>query len=333
MAHAAWRTAIPGFLILLATCSEASAAYVGDRYFPSTLATTVPTAADFYNPPYFVRLPDTATTPTTHEIDIPTTYSRLVTRDLAMFFTETFRILDDADRGKRTGFEDFVIGAQYQLYTNAEHQFVFTVGGTAAIGGTGSPQVASSFSTLTPTIYIGKGFGDLPDSVAWLRPLTISATVAVAVPTDSVTLTSLGTTNIPRADTGAFTSPTTLLTGPTTLSETINPKILQLGFALEYSLVTNSYTGANRTGTRYPEGWVPLIEFTTATPLNGPLVGRTTGTVNPGFIWVSRYLQVGVEAIIPMDAHSGRDVGARAQAHLYLPAIFPDFYAKPVFGN
>ena len=207
------------------------------------------------------------------------------------------------------------------------------MGGTAAIGGTGSPQVASSFSTLTPTIYIGKGFGDLPDSVAWLRPLTISATVAVAVPTDSVTLTSLGTTNIPRADTGAFTSPTTLLTGPTTLSETINPKILQLGFALEYSLVTNSYTGANRTGTRYPEGWVPLIEFTTATPLNGPLAGRTTGTVNPGFIWVSRYLQVGVEAIIPMDAHSGRDVGARAQAHLYLPAIFPDFYAKPVFGD
>jgi hypothetical protein len=62
-------------------------------------------------------------------------------------------------------------------------------------------------------------------------------------------------------------------------------------------------------------------------------VGRTTGTVNPGFIWVSRYLQVAVEAIIPMDAHSGRDVGARAQAHLYLPAIFPDFYAKPVFGK
>src|SRR6202171_4805188 len=232
MARIAWRTMIPGFLLLLATCSEGSAAYVGDRYFPSTLATTVPTAADFYNPPYFVRLPDTATTPTTHEIDIPTTYSRLVTRDLAVFFTETFRILDDANRGTRTGFEDFVIGAQYQLYTNAEHQFVFTVGGTAAIGGTGSSsQVASSFSPLTPTIYIGKGFGDLPDSVAWLRPLTISATVAVAVPTDSVTLTSLGTTNIPRADTGDFTR-------PTTLSETINPKILQLGFALEYSLVT-----------------------------------------------------------------------------------------------
>src|SRR5216684_2960800 len=333
MACTAWRTAIPGFLFLLATCSEGSAGYVGDRFFPSTLATTVPTAADFYNPPYFVKLPDTATTPSTREIDIPTTYSRLVTKDWSVFFTETFRIIENSNTGTRSGFDNLVIGTQYQLYTNPEHQFVVTVGGTAAIGGTGAPGIASSFSTLTPTVYIGKGFGDLPDSAAWLRPLTISATAAVAVPTESSTLTSLGTINLPRSEAGAFNSLTPLPTGATTLSETINPKVLQLGFALEYSLVSNQYTGANRTGTRYPEGWVPLVESTTATPLNGPLAGRTTGTVNPGVIWVSRYLQVGVEAIIPMDAHSGRDLGFRAQAHLYLPAIFPDWYGKPIFGN
>src|ERR1700687_741597 len=328
MACTAWRTtAVPGFLLLLATGSEVSAGYVGDRFFPSTLATTVPTPADFYNPPYFVKLPDT---PSVREIDIPTTYSRLVTRDLSVFITETFRILEDANRGTRSGFDNLVIGAQYQLYTNPEHQFVFTVGGTAAIGGTGAPGIASSFSTLTPTLYIGKGFGDLPDSVAWLRPLTISGTVAVAVPTAS---TSLGTIDSLRADAGAFTSLMTVPSGATTLSETINPKILQLGFALEYSLVSNMYTGANRTGTRYPEGWVPLVEFTTATPLNGPLAGRTTGTVNPGVIWVSRFLQVAVEAIVPMDGRSGRDLGVRAQAHLFLPAIFPDFYGKPIFGK
>ena len=326
MACTAWRTtAVTGFLLLLATGSEVSAGYVGDRFFPSTLATTVPTPADFYNPPYFVKLPDTAAT---HETDIPTTYSRLVTKDWSVFFTETFRILDVANKGRLSGFDNLVIGTQYQLYSNPEHQFVFTVGGTAAIGGTGSPGIAASFSTLTPTVYIGKGFGDLPDSLAWLRPLTVSGTVAVAVPTAS---TSLGTIDSLRADAGAFTSLMTVPSGATTLSETINPKILQLGFALEYSLVTNQYTGPNRTGTRYPEGWVPLIEFTTATPLNGPLAGRTTGTINPGVIWVNRYLQVGVEAIIPMNAQSGRDLGVRAQAHLYFSEIFPDL--KPIFGK
>src|SRR6266436_830481 len=300
MACTAWRTTIPGFLLLLATCSEGSTAYVGDRFFPSTLATTVPTAADFYNPPYFVKLPDTATT---HETDITSTYSRLVTKDLAWTFAETFRILDVANKGRLSGFDNLVIGTQYQLYTDAVHQFVFTVGGTAALGGTGSSPVAASFSTVTPTVFIGKGFGDLPDSMAWLQPLTISATAAVAVPTDSYSLTT-----------------TALPSGMTTLSETINPKVLQLGFALEYSLVANMYTGANRTGTRYPEGWVPLVEFTTATPLNGPLAGRTTGTVNPGFIWVSRFLQVAVEAIVPMDAHSGRDLGARSSRWMPIPA-------------
>ena len=331
MVRTAWRTMIPGFLLLLATCSEGSAAYVGDRYFPSTLATTVPTPADFYNPPYFVKLPDTATT---REFDIPTTYSRLITKDWSVFFTETFRVIEDANRGTRSGFDNLVIGTQYQLYTNPEHQFVVTVGGTAAIGGTGAPGIASTFSTLTPTVYIGKGFGDLPDSAAWLRPLNITATAAVAVPTDASTLTStsLGSVNLP-VETGAFNSLTTLPTGPTTLAATVNPKILQLGFALEYSLVTNEYTGPNRTGTRYPQGWVPLVEFTTSTPLNGPLAGRTTGTVNPGVIWVSRFLQVAVEAIVPMDGRSGRDLGVRAQAHLFLPAIFPNFYGKPIFGK
>ena len=101
MVRTAWRTAIPGFLLLLATCSEGWAAYVGDRLFPSTLATTNPTAAVFCNPPYLVKLPDTAATPSTREIEIPTTYSRLVTRELAAFFTETFRIL--ANEHIRTG--------------------------------------------------------------------------------------------------------------------------------------------------------------------------------------------------------------------------------------
>jgi hypothetical protein len=52
-------------------------------------------------------------------------------------------------------------------------------------------------------------------------------------------------------------------------------------------------------------GTLPLVEFAMQTPLNGPNADRTTGTINPGVIWVSRYFQVGVEAIIPINASSG----------------------------
>jgi hypothetical protein len=167
--------AVPGFLLALAACSEASAEWVGDRFFPSTLATTVPTPADFFNPPSFVQLPETAATPSVRDIDIPTTYSKFITPDWAVTFSETFRILERANTPTRQGFDNFVLGTQYQLYTNAEHQFVFTVGGTAALGGSGSSNIANSFSTLTPTVFIGKGFGDLPDSTAWLRPVIVTA--------------------------------------------------------------------------------------------------------------------------------------------------------------
>jgi hypothetical protein len=75
------------------------------------------------------------------------------------------------------------------------------------------------------------------------------------------------------------------------------------------------------------------VEFALTTPLNGPLSGQTTGTINPGVIWVGRYLQAGVEAIIPIDSSSGRDIGVRAQAHFYLSEIFPDTTGKPIFGK
>src|SRR3979411_771716 len=96
-----------------------------------------------------------------------------------------------------------------------------------------------------PTSAVGR----LQDAMAWLRPLTIRPTAAVAVPTDS---TSLTTTMMP--------------TGHAHRDD--QPEDPAAGLCPGYSLVTNMYTGANRTGPRYPEGLVPLVEFTTATPLN-----------------------------------------------------------------
>jgi hypothetical protein len=110
-----------------------------------------------------------------------------------------------------------------------------------------------------------------------------------------------------------------------------NPNTVQWGFALEYSLLTTSHGG--RGGSRFAEGWVPLVEFALQTPSDGPRAGKTTGTVDPGVIWVGRYFQFAAEAIVPIDGSSGRDVGVRAQAHLYFSAIFPDTIGKPIFGK
>ena len=76
-----------------------------------------------------------------------------------------------------------------------------------------------------------------------------------------------------------------------------------------------------------------IIRHLVADGGDGPLAGRTTGTVNPGVIWVSRYLQVGVEAIVPIDPHSGPDLGFSRTGPPYCRAIFPDWYGKPIFAN
>src|SRR5260370_21987941 len=61
---------------------------------------------------------------------------------------------------------------------DAPHEFLFSVGGDRQFGGTGAGQVQrrgfSSVGATTPTIYFGKGLGDL--DIGYLRPLAISGT-------------------------------------------------------------------------------------------------------------------------------------------------------------
>ncbi len=65
------------------------------------------------------------------------------------------------------------------------------------------------------------------------------------------------------------------------------------------------------------------------TPLNR-VSGPTTGTVNPGIIWSGQYFQLGVEAIIPINSHTGNNVGVVGQLHFYLDDILPKVFGKPL---
>lgn len=73
-------------------------------------------------------------------------------------------------------------------------------------------------------------------------------------------------------------------------------------------------------------------QFTTPVTNNSGTGIGTTGTINPGVIWVGNYFQVGVEAIVPINRASGTGVGVLAQLHLYLDDIFPKTIGRPLFG-
>ena len=63
------------------------------------------------------------------------------------------------------------------------------------------------------------------------------------------------------------------------------------------------------------------------------LAMMTTGTVNPGFIWVANTFQLGIEALIPINRQSGTNVGVIAQLHFYLDDIDPRGIGRPIFGD
>jgi hypothetical protein len=77
---------------------------------------------------------------------------------------------------------------------------------------------------------------------------------------------------------------------------------------------------------------IPLVEFAMQTPLDDPkTAGRTTGTINPGIIWFGRYVQVGVEAQIPVNERTGKNIGIVGQLHFYLDDIAPRIFTWTPF--
>jgi hypothetical protein len=77
---------------------------------------------------------------------------------------------------------------------------------------------------------------------------------------------------------------------------------------------------------------IPLIELSGATALDGA-GGRTTGTANAGVVWAGDQMQLGIEAVIPLNARSGPDVGVRAFMRFSLDEIFGGRLGRPLFGR
>lgn len=74
-----------------------------------------------------------------------------------------------------------------------------------------------------------------------------------------------------------------------------------------------------------------VVEAPMSTCTAGACSGQTTGTINPGVLWLTRYGQFGVEAQIPVNRASGSHVGVIVDAHLYFDDLFPGSLGKPLF--
>jgi hypothetical protein len=170
-----------------------------------------------------------------------------------------------------------------------------------------------------PTLFFGKGLGDLPDSLSWIRPVAITGQVGYAIPGRNST-TSFGI------------DPDT---GDTTVDTEFHPRVLNWGGTIQYSMPYLKSAVVDRRLPDFVNHLIPIVEATLQTPVSNTFTSgtMTTGTVNPGFIWVGRTFQFGIEALIPINRQSGTNVGVIAQLHFYLDDIDPRGIGKPIFGN
>jgi hypothetical protein len=289
--------------------------FAGARFFPATLSTDDPFVADE------LSLPTVSTIRTlddggTRETDISVDVAKRITPQFGIEIGETFTALNPNEGRATNGFGNLELGGKYQVLKNGPHEAIVSFGLGVEIGGTGSSSIgADSFSTWRPGIFFGKGFGDLPDALGFLKPLAITGVAGIEIPT--------------RASTQAVRL--NEATGAREIER--HPNVVQWGFALEYSIIYLEEQ-VKDIGLRAPfDRLIPLVEFPLETPLDRGQGRQTTGTINPGLIWAGKYFQVGAEAMIPVNSRTGSNVGVIAQLHFFLDDLFPHSIGRPLLGG
>ena len=311
-------------IVVLLTSATGAGAHgmVGQRFFPATLAIDDPFVADELSLPTvsFMQFPRSEGAPAFRQTSISGEFSKRLSPDLGFSLGGDLTILDP-DQGKtQSGFENMEISLKYVYWKSAEHEALLSAGVSWEVGGTGSKRVgAESFDVVTPQLFFGKGFGDLPDGLRWLRPVALTGAVGVAIPTRKFNKSI-------ETEEGEEGEPSTVA-----VEKERNPLVVQWGFTLQYSL---QYLQSFVRDIGLPAPFnrmIPLVELAMETPVPGPQSGHTTGTINPGVIWFGRYLQLGLELQIPVNRESGKNVGLLAQVHFYLDDILPSVFTWTPF--
>ncbi|MGC2062043.1 MAG: hypothetical protein WA610_03630 [Thermodesulfovibrionales bacterium] len=293
-------------LILLLPASSWAHGFAGKRFFPTTFQVDDPFISD-----EFSILIGRAKGPDAKTTEIGIDYSKRILPNFGFEFHESYLHLRASDGSTANGWDNLGVGAKWQFLTNEPHELILSVGSDFDIGRTGAHQIAESFTTISPALFFGKGFGDLPESMKFLRPFAITGVIGAGFPTRSKNVTV-------NADTGD-------------LDIERNPTTLNWAFSLQYSLIyLQSFVKDIGLGDPFKR-MILVTEFPMSTCMSADCKGQITGTVNPGIVWAGKFTEFGIAAQIPINSRSGSSVGVLGLFHLYVDDLFPKGIGGPIF--
>ena len=305
--------------LAILSCGQANAhGIAGNRFFPGTLTFDDPAVADEAIVPLYSTFKHPAVVGDGDVADNSLDWSifRLLTPKLGMGVDSGW-ISRNWGGVRRSGFDITTADVKGEVYRNDLHEILVSAGTSWGFGHSGAQGIAANAPDLiAPGIFFGKGFGDLPDSLAWLRPFGITGAVSVAHPLLGGTSTNFGLDS---------------QTGQLEPMLTRNVDVLHWGFAVEFSTLylTNRFTPGKLPKEGPLNQLVPLVEFS----FDSAQGSKTFATMNPGLSYVAVSWQIAAEAIVPLNSTAGHSVGARAQLLLFLDDLIPSVFGRPLLSN
>ena len=306
-----------GVVLVLGTAApQASHAHgiAGNRFFPGTLNFDDPAVADEFS---------VTSSVTRYPLDGANVSDRSAAVAFARLLTPTVSIGVDSgfarrdwDNARQSGATGTSFTLKSRLYEDDLNETLVAASLIYGLPHTGAQRVgANAPATIAPGLYMGQGFGALPDALSWLRPLGIAAGVSVAVPTS-------------KASDNLSYKPVSRQFDKVS---TINVTTVHWGFALEYSTLylTDRFVPGVLPKEEPLHQFIPLVEFA----FDSARGQKTRGTVNPGLAYVSDTWQLAAELVLPLTHGSTRGVGANVQVLFFLDDFIPSLFGKPLLAH
>lgn len=309
------REVVIALMLLSAASSACAHGIAGNRYFVGTLTFDDPAVADEAIVPNFSSL--------NHPVGGGNVIDNRFNWSFARLLTPTLQIEIDSGWTQRawptaraSGFETTDVGIKGEIFRNNEHETLISAALLWGIGRSGAQGIAAAANpnSVHPGLFFGKGFGDLPDWLAWARPFAVTGAIVDEVP--------LGT--------GSSALAPNLITGKLQPIVVSSVETLHWGFSIQYSTyyLTSRFTGGPPKDEPLNQ-FVPLVEFS----FDSPRGQNTAATMNPGFAYVAVTWQIAAEAIVPLNRAGGSGTGFRAQLLLFLDDLVPSIFGKPLITD
>jgi len=276
-------------------------AVCGDRVFPATLTMDDPGVNDELSFPtiQYLPIPAAGGNPSGNSIDYGWEWDKTITRDLGFAVNDDYFTQHGAGQDL-AGWDNVTLTLKDQLPCNEQHEIMVSIGVIHEFAGTGSSLLRQAgaidaVGNTTPTLYVGKGLGDMP--IGYLRPLAVTGELGYQI-----------------SDTPS-----------------ISPDQWNYAASLQYSM---PYLQQHVKALNIPAFFgrlVPVVEVSLSTPPNG----ATTGTIAPGVFYEADTWQVGIEALIPANGPTRQlqGTGFIAQFHVFLDDVLPSSLGRPLIDK